>query len=67
MVVTPSTKPNIFAEPLGSAKIPKASAMGPIPLPKLDINRATNSRLTYGFANTSEVRNLLYNLFRGCN
>ena len=67
MVVTPSTKPNIFAEPLGKAKIPKASAIGPMPLPKLEINRATNSRLTNGFAKTSKVFNLLYNLFSSCN
>jgi hypothetical protein len=38
-----------------------------MPLPKLEINRATNSRLTNGFAKTSKVFNLLYNLFSSCN
>jgi len=46
-VVTPSTKPNIFAEPFGRANIPKANAIGPIPLPKLEIKRARNNLLTY--------------------
>jgi len=46
-VVVPSTKPNIFAEPFGRANIPKASAIGPIPLPKFEIKRAINNRFTY--------------------
>ena len=46
-VVVPSTKPNIFAEPFGRANIPKANAIGPIPLPKFEIKRAINNRFTY--------------------
>jgi hypothetical protein len=46
-VVVPKTKPSRFAEPFGRAKIPKASAIGPIPLPKFDKNLAKSNRLTY--------------------
>jgi hypothetical protein len=46
-VVVPNTNPNIFADPFGKAKIPKASAIGPIPLPKFEMKRATNKSFTY--------------------
>ncbi len=46
-VVVPSTKPNIFAEPFGRANIPKANAIGHIPLPKFEMKRSTNESFTY--------------------
>ena len=46
-VVVPNTNPNIFAEPFGKAKIPKANAIGPMPFPKFEIKRAINNRFTY--------------------
>ena len=46
-MVVPNTNPNIFAEPFGKAKIPKANAIGPMPFPKFEIKRAINNRFTY--------------------
>jgi hypothetical protein len=46
-VVVPKTNPSKFAEPFDRAKIPKANAIGPIPLPKLDRNLAKSNRFTY--------------------
>jgi len=46
--VKPRTKPNRFAEPFGNARIPKAKAIGLIPLPKFVINCATKKRLVRG-------------------
>jgi len=47
-VVVPRTKPSKLADPLGRANMPKAKAIGPIPLPKLEIKRAINNLFTYG-------------------
>jgi hypothetical protein len=47
-VVVPKTKPSKLAEPLGRVNMPKANAIGPMPLPKLEIKRATNNLFTYG-------------------
>jgi len=58
-VVVPSTKPSRLGEPLGRANMPKAKAMGPMPLPKFEMKRATNNLFTYGLAKTCLVSNLL--------
>jgi hypothetical protein len=63
----PRTKPSRLADPLGSANMPKANAIGPIPLPKFEIKRAANNLLTYGRAKTSLVFNLPNYLFSSCN
>jgi hypothetical protein len=66
-VVVPRTKPSKLADPFGSANMPKASAIGPIPLPKFEINRATNNLFTYGRAKTCLVSNLLNYFAKGSN
>jgi hypothetical protein len=66
-VVVPRTKPSKLADPFGKANMPKAKAIGPIPLPKFEIKRAVNNLLTYGRAKTSLVSNLPNYLFRSCN
>jgi len=51
-VVVPKTKPSKLAEPLGRANMPKAKAIGPIPLPKFDTKRAKSNRFTYLYPKT---------------